>query len=95
MPSVVRDLRGVIEREDAEIGVLITLKTPTKGMRTEAAGAGFYTSPLGRKYPRLQILTIEELFEGKVIDRPGKGSSVDATFDKAERHVGEEQKEMF
>jgi site-specific DNA-methyltransferase (adenine-specific) len=42
-----RDLRGVIDREKAEIGVLISFETPTKQMKTEAASAGFCTSPWG------------------------------------------------
>jgi hypothetical protein len=67
----VRDLRGVIEREKAEIGILISLEEPTKQMRTEAASAGFYAVPgLGKKYPRLQILTIAELLDGRKIDYP-------------------------
>ncbi|MBL8137117.1 MAG: restriction endonuclease [Acidobacteria bacterium] len=41
----VRDLRGVVDREKAVIGVLLCLDEPTKAMRTEAASAGFYTSP--------------------------------------------------
>lgn len=71
----VRDLRGVIERENAAIGVLITLRKPTKEMRTEAARAGFYESPWGigdyTKHPRLQIYTVSELLvDGKVPDFP-------------------------
>ena len=38
----IRDLKGVIEREKAAIGALITLKPPTKAMREEAAAADFY-----------------------------------------------------
>lgn len=67
----VRDLRGVIEREKAAIGVLITLDEPTKPMLTEAASAGVYASPYSRKgHPRLQILTVEELLAGKTVDMP-------------------------
>ena len=66
----VRDLRGVIEREKAEIGVLLCFDEPTKLMRTEAASCGFYTSPWGTKHPRLQILTIADLMGGKGIDYP-------------------------
>ena len=51
--SFVRDLRGVIERESVEIGVLITMQEPTQPMRTEVASSGFYVSPWG-KHPRLQ-----------------------------------------
>jgi DNA modification methylase len=77
----VRDLRGVVEREKAEIGVLITMEQPTKPMRAEAAGAGFYTTYWG-KHPRLQILTIEEVLGGKRIDYPPP-SQVNVTFKKA------------
>ncbi len=83
-----RDLRGVIEREQAEIGVLITLQEPTQPMRTEAAGAGFYTSPWG-KHPRLQILTIEELLEGKLVDMPPI-KQVNITFKKAPKARSEQ-----
>ena len=76
----VRDLRGVIEREKAEIGVLLTMEEPTKAMTTEAASAGFYDSRgWKKKYPRLQILTIEELLDGKKIDYP----QTSVTFKKA------------
>lgn len=65
----VRDLRGVMDREKAEIGVLLTLDEPTKAMRTEAASAGFYKSPWGQ-HPRLQIMTVGELLAGKRLDIP-------------------------
>lgn len=87
----VRDLRGVVERENAEIGVLITLQNPTKPMSKEAASAGFYNSPWG-KHPRIQILTIDELLEGAEIDYPPiTGSNV--TYKRApkyERKVAEQ-----
>jgi len=68
---MVRDLRGVVEREGAEIGVFITMLDPTKDMRSEAAGAGFYESAIWQKrYPRIQILTIEDILRGKGIDCP-------------------------
>ena len=38
----VRDLKGVIEREKAAIGALITLREPTKSMLTEAAAGGHH-----------------------------------------------------
>lgn len=61
----IRDLVGTIDREGAAIGVYITLEEPTRPMRQEAVSAGYYTSPdWGRDYPRLQILTIEELLRG-------------------------------
>jgi len=78
----VRDLRGVLSREKAEIGVLITMQAPTKPMVKEAAAAGFYKSAWGTNL-RLQIITIEELLAGKGIDRPP--TRADATFKKAPR----------
>jgi DNA modification methylase len=78
--SHVRDLRGVIEREQADIGVLISLEEPTSPMRREAASAGFYASPWG-KHPRLQLVTVEDLLTGKTIDRPPIQTSI--TFKRA------------
>ena len=51
-------------RDKADIGLFITLAPPTKAMLTEAAAAGFYVSPNGKKYARLQLLTIEGLLDG-------------------------------
>ena len=79
--SHLRDLRGVIEREDAEIGVLISMAKPTRDMRKEAASAGFYKSAWG-KHPRLQLLTIEELLGGKGIDYP-PSEQVNVTLKRA------------
>jgi len=75
-PAQIRDLRGVLEREQAEMGVFITLEEPTKQIRAEAASAGFYHSPATKKkYPRLQVITIEELLGGKQIEYPQSWSS--------------------
>jgi site-specific DNA-methyltransferase (adenine-specific) len=89
----VRDLKGVLEREKAAIGALITLREPTKPMLTEAAAAGFYESKdFPGRYPRLQILTIAELLAGKRIQYPNHRVE---TFAKAERKTKLEQAEMF
>ncbi len=81
--SQVRDLRGVIEREKAEIGVFITFDEPTRPMQREAAEAGLYKSSDGTTYPRLQILTIQQILEGKQPEYPLHRR--DATFKKAPR----------
>ena len=79
----VRDLRGVVEREKAAIGALITLQRPTQPMRAEAAAAGFYRSPgWGRDYPRMQVVTVEQLLEGHGIDYP-PAEQVNVTFKRA------------
>jgi DNA modification methylase len=85
----VRDLWGVIERERAQIGVLITLEEPTKPMRAEAASADFYESRgWQKKYPRLQILTIDDLLAGKGINYP-PSQQTNVTFKKAPRAKSE------
>jgi len=81
--SHLRDLRCVIDREGAAIGVLITLQGPTKPMQIEAASAGFYDSPWwNKRYPRMQILTIDEILHGRRIDYP-PAHQVNATFKNA------------
>jgi DNA modification methylase len=69
----VRDLVGVLDREKAQIGVLISLNEPTQPMRSEGASAGFYTSKLYGDFPRVQLLTVAELLEGKTIQMPNSG----------------------
>lgn len=82
-PGHLRDLRGVLDREKAQIGVLLCLDEPTKGLRKEAAAAEFYHSPgWNTKHPRLQILTVAELLEGGRIDMPPLHQA-SVTFKKA------------
>lgn len=70
---MIRDLGHVIDRENAEVGLFITLYPPTKVMQTEAASKGIYTSPLNTSHPKIQILTIDELLRGKKPDIPTWG----------------------
>lgn len=87
----VRDLRGVLSREEAEIGVLISMQAPTGPMRKEAASAGFYSSPWGTRHARIQLLTIGDLMSGAAADYPR--SRTESTFKKApkaERKRGEQ-----
>lgn len=69
--SMIRDLGHVVEREKAKMGIFVTLTEPTTPMRIEAIKAGFYETHLPpRKYPKLQIVTIAELFTGKQPNTP-------------------------
>ena len=80
----VRDLRGVLDREKAAIGILISLQPPTAPMETEAASVGFYEHRTNKqKFPRLQLRTVKELMDGKGIERPTSAASMDETFKKA------------
>jgi len=89
----VRDLRGVVEREGAQIGVLLTLEPPTKQMKAEAASAGFYESPWG-KHPRLQTVTVGGLLDGteKVDMPPVRQTNV--TFKRAPRAKGKRAEQL-
>lgn len=93
--NYVRDLAGVIGREKADIGVLLSFDQPTKPMRSEAASAGFYTSPWGT-HPRLQLLTVGELLAGKRIDYP-QTAGINRTYKQAPkaRKVAEKVRGLF
>jgi site-specific DNA-methyltransferase (adenine-specific) len=83
----IRDLHGTVDRENATIGVFITLEQPTKDMEKEALSAGYYTSiPWNKDFPKIQILTIEQLFDGEQVQMP----PAHGTFKKAERVKKEE-----
>jgi site-specific DNA-methyltransferase (adenine-specific) len=91
----IRDLVGTVQRENAAIGVFITLEAPSRDMITEAVSAGYYDSPgWHQKYPRIQIRTIAELLKGAKIDMPAQYG----TFKQAQKvqKSGEaEQDELF
>ena len=71
IPGMVRDLIGTIEKENAAIGLLISLEEPTRGMKETAIHAGFYRSPIWDKsYPRIQIRTVEELLMERILIYP-------------------------
>lgn len=82
--AYVRDLCHVVDRENAEMGVLISMHAPTQPMRAEAASAGFYSSPWGR-HPKVQLLTVGDLLRGVRVDMP-PATGVNVTFRKARKH---------
>ena len=67
----IRDLKGVLERENAAIGAFVTLEPPSQAMVKEALSAGSYESPRwGKRFRRMQILTIGDLLGGASLDMP-------------------------
>ena len=67
----VRDLVGTLDRENAEIGLFVTLNPPTAPMQREAVAAGYWHSEVWqRSYPRVQIRTIQELLDGNGFELP-------------------------
>ncbi len=67
----VRDLVGVVEREQAAMGLFISLEPPTRDMRQEAAAAGFFHSDLwAREFPKVQLRTVGEMLSGNGFELP-------------------------
>jgi len=83
--AMVRDLAHVVEREQAQIGLFVTLANPTKPMLVEASAAGFYESPTYGAFPKLQVLTIEGLLSGQESPRYPDLSRGGLTFKKTKR----------
>lgn len=86
--GMVRELTAVVDREKAAIGVLISAALPTRVMEREATAAGFYETPF-EKVPKIQIITLAELFQGKRPRIPR--IDVGATFRTAAREKAETQ----
>lgn len=90
----VRSLMAVRERETAEIALFLSLETPTKGMIADAASAGFFESATGKKYPRVQLLTIEGLLSGRQrAEHPDH--QPDLNFKKATAEAEAQQKQLL
>ncbi|TJU72549.1 MAG: site-specific DNA-methyltransferase [Mesorhizobium sp.] len=70
-PAMVRELSGVVQREeDANMGILVTLAEPTKAMLSDAAGAGFVERSAHGRLPRVQIVTVGDLLDGRYPTMP-------------------------
>ena len=89
--GMIRDLRGTIEREKSAMGLLLTLKPATSGMKQEAREAGVY-EPDGLDafvghdpIPRIQIATVEDMLEGRLPVFPAGLSTTDKTIKKGKR----------
>jgi DNA modification methylase len=89
----IRDFVGVLTREGAEMGVFITLEEPSKPMRSEAAAAGTYVSAWDKQaYPKVQVLTIEELLRDphrpnpRCLEVPGGAGGPSVTLPQAPKH---------
>jgi hypothetical protein len=68
---MVRDLVGTVQQQKAEMGVFICMTPPTPGMKEVAQKSGAYEWPItGKRYPRVQIITVDELLAGKRPDMP-------------------------
>ncbi len=89
---MIRDLAHVVDREQAKIGVFVTLAPPTGPMQTEATKAGFYDTAYHGKVPKIQVLTIADLFAGKKPQIPFIDPS---TFRRARQEDTARQEQLF
>ncbi|TFB85835.1 restriction endonuclease subunit M [Cryobacterium algoricola] len=65
-PAMVRDLKGTVETQKAQMGILVSLTDPTRGVKDAIDHGGVFTHPAnGQQYPLLQHITIAELLSGK------------------------------
>ncbi|MCA1606564.1 MAG: restriction endonuclease, partial [Acidobacteria bacterium] len=65
-PGHVRDLLGTVQSQNAAMGIFVCMQKPTKGMIDAANHSGGYRYPVnGQQFPKVQIITVEELLSGK------------------------------
>lgn len=68
--DAIHKLKSVVEREKAELGVLVCLDAPTRAMVKEATSAG-EVGPASRRVAKIQIVTVENLFGRQPVALPG------------------------
>jgi adenine specific DNA methylase Mod len=96
--AMIRDLAHVVNREKAQIGLFVSLAEPTGPMRIEAGKEGYYYSEAFKKnYPKIQILTIEDLLSGRARPSYPDLTGGGLTFKKAkqEKKTGQQEPLKF
>ncbi len=68
--DAVHKLKSVVKREGAELGILVCLDHPTPAMEREALSEGD-VGPASKRVPKLQIVTVEQIFARHPIELPG------------------------
>jgi site-specific DNA-methyltransferase (adenine-specific) len=94
-PDHIRELRGIISRENAAIGLYLTLEEATPEMIKEMKATDPYISPVWKhEYPKIQIMTINELLNDKRPEiPPTKNVYQEASL--AKRDPNHQQKGLF
>lgn len=89
-PGHVRDLLGTVQAQNAAMGVFVCMQKLTKGMVDAANHSGVYIYPVnGQRFPKVQIITVEELLSGK---RPSMPNALLPYFQAQRRYdTGTEQ----
>jgi site-specific DNA-methyltransferase (adenine-specific) len=89
--AVIRDLRGVVERENAACRILITRNEPSKPMIQEAKAAGQFKPENFSAFDRLQIVTVQEILDGAKMNMP----LMEEVTKRAQKVKTENQIKMF
>jgi DNA modification methylase len=70
-PTYIRDLVGTVHTQRAEMGSMVTLTEPSRGVRDALAHAGNYVWPVNRHpFPRAQLITVADLLAGRRLETP-------------------------
>jgi len=70
-PSYVRDLIGVMQRENAVMGIFITLYEPTKDMIQEAEKQGIYENKMfNLEFPKVLIVSVKDILNNHRLNIP-------------------------
>ncbi|RKZ29493.1 site-specific DNA-methyltransferase [bacterium] len=86
----VKELKSTMDAENAPLGVFLALKPPSSGMISYAASLGKWKIPgSSKEYPVMQILTIEDYYNGIRPDLPDTSE----TLKKAKREIRETEKQ--
>lgn len=91
-PAMVRDLIGTVDSQKAEMGVLVTMQNPTKGMVDAAHHSDTYEWPFnGTKFPKVQVISVGQLLRGEKPQMP----PTFLPYMKARREVFDDQQMSF
>jgi site-specific DNA-methyltransferase (adenine-specific) len=94
--DMVTALKGAMDRDKAEYSIFITLEEPTQPMIKEALEKGFETEPLTKeKIPKVEIITIKELLEGKIPKLKLVYNKINISYQKAEKNKEEKGKGYY
>ncbi len=91
-PGMVRDLSGAVDTQKADMGILLTLTSPTRGILDAVNHGGTYVHPANKQaFPRLQTFTVGQLLSGAKPKMP----ATYLPYIKAERVKAEEPEGLF
>ena len=88
-------LKGDVEREKADGGLFIALEEPTRPMKEEAVSAGTFAAFTKAEFPKIQIITVEDLINGKKPDLPTWSETYYKEAKKAEIDKAKNQQKIF